>query len=79
MASDCDRGQRWPVDEYAGDEVLDVSGAEVLHRALPCSRLVTMRGIGHIPMIEAARQTAADYRAFRASLPKSTATVRRAS
>src|SRR5262249_9178161 len=33
------------------DRVLDVSGAEILHRALPCSRLITMPGVGHIPMI----------------------------
>jgi len=50
------------------DRVLDVSGAEVLHRALPASRMVTMPGVGHLPMLEAPRRTAADYRAFRASL-----------
>ena len=50
------------------DRVLDVSAAAILHRALPASRLVTMSGVGHLPMIEAARQAAADYRAFRASL-----------
>ncbi|HJQ82435.1 MAG TPA: alpha/beta hydrolase, partial [Candidatus Binatia bacterium] len=50
------------------DRVLDVSGAEILHRALPQSRLVRMPDIGHLPMIEAPRRVAADYRAFRASL-----------
>jgi len=50
------------------DRVLDVSAAEVLHRALPSSHLVTMRRVGHLPMLEAPRQAAADYRAFRASL-----------
>jgi len=51
-----------------GDRVLHVSGADALHRALPRSRLVVMRGVGHLPMLEAPRQVAADYRAFRASL-----------
>jgi triacylglycerol lipase len=55
------------------DRVLDVSAAEILHRALPNSRLVTMPGVGHLPMLESPRQTAADYRAFRASLPTSAA------
>jgi pimeloyl-ACP methyl ester carboxylesterase len=50
------------------DRVLDVSGAEILHGALPRSRLTIMPGIGHLPAIEAPRRTAADYRAFRASL-----------
>jgi len=52
------------------DRVLDVSGAEILRRALPGSQLVIMPGIGHLPMLEAPRQAAADYRAFRASLAK---------
>ncbi len=60
------------------DRVLDVSGAEILHRALPRSQVVIMPGIGHIPMIEAARRAAADYRAFRAALPAGVASVRRA-
>lgn len=50
------------------DRVLDVSGATILHRALPRSRVTIMPGIGHLPAIEAPRRTAADYRAFRASL-----------
>ena len=64
------------------DRVLDVSAAAILRRALPGSRLVTMPGVGHLPMLEVPRQTAADYRAFRASLRKDTAasgpSVRRA-
>lgn len=55
------------------DRVLDVSGAEILHRALADSRLVRMPHLGHLPMLEAPRQTAADYRAFRASLQTSAA------
>jgi len=55
------------------DRVLDVSGAAILQRALPNSRVVIMPGIGHIPALEAPRRTAADYRAFRASLLRSAA------
>jgi triacylglycerol lipase len=50
------------------DNVLDVSGAEILHRALPNSELVIMPGVGHLPMLEVPRRAAAAYRAFRASL-----------
>jgi len=60
------------------DRVLDVSGAEILHRALPRSQLVILPGIGHLPMLEAPRRTAADSRAFRAALPVSASSVRRA-
>jgi triacylglycerol lipase len=52
------------------DNVLDVSGAEILHRALPNSELEIMPGVGHLPMLEAPRPTAARYRTFRASLTK---------
>jgi pimeloyl-ACP methyl ester carboxylesterase len=46
------------------DRVLKrLGGGDPPSRALPASRLVTMPGVGHLPMIEAA-----DYRAFRASL-----------
>jgi triacylglycerol lipase len=51
------------------DRVLDPSGAEILHRALPNSRITLMPGIGHMPMLEAPHQAAADYKKFRASLP----------
>lgn len=51
------------------DRVLDVSGASILHQALPNSRLIIMPGIGHLPMLEAPQRSARDYRRFRASLP----------
>lgn len=51
------------------DRVLDVSGAEILHRALPNSQVVLMPGIGHLPMLEAPHQAASDYKKFRAELP----------
>jgi len=57
------------------DRVLDVTGAEILHRALPRSQLAIMPGVGHLPMLEVPRRTAADYRAFRASLARSAPSV----
>ena len=52
------------------DRVLDASGAEILARVLPNAELVTMPDVGHLPMLEAPRQTAAAYRSFRASLAR---------
>ena len=52
----------------ADDRVLSPRGAEVLHERLPRSRVVLMPGIGHVPMMEAPRATAADYLRFRADL-----------
>lgn len=51
------------------DRVLDPSGAEILHQALPNSQVVLMPGIGHMPMLESPHQSAADYKKFRAGLP----------
>ncbi|WP_051361829.1 alpha/beta fold hydrolase [Solimonas soli] len=56
------------------DRVLDVSGAEILHQALPNSQVVLMPGIGHMPMLEAPHQAAVDYKTFRAGLPPAAAT-----
>lgn len=52
----------------AEDKVLHPRGAAVLHERLPLSRVVLMAGIGHVPMMEAPRQTAADYLQFRADM-----------
>jgi triacylglycerol lipase len=43
------------------DRVLDVSGAAILRDALPQAELITMPGIGHLPMVEAPRQCATDF------------------
>ena len=50
------------------DRVLHRSGAEVLHRLLPKSKVVLMPGIGHLPMMEAPAQTAKDWLAFQQEL-----------
>ena len=50
------------------DRAADVSGAAVMAGLLPNARIVTLPGIGHIPMIEAPRRVAGDYLAYRAAL-----------
>lgn len=52
------------------DRALHDSGAEVLHRLLPNSQVIIMPDIGHLPMLEAPAQAAADYIKFRDSLVK---------
>ncbi|MGH8446171.1 MAG: alpha/beta fold hydrolase [Solimonas sp.] len=51
------------------DRALDMSGAAILHQALPNSQLIVLPDIGHLPMLEAPRQTASDYKKFRGNLP----------
>lgn len=43
------------------DRVLDVSGAALLHAAMPASKMSLIDGIGHLPMLESPRRTARDY------------------
>jgi len=50
------------------DRALDVSGAGILKELLPVSRVVILREIGHVPMIESPRQAVEDYLAFRKCL-----------
>lgn len=50
------------------DRVLDVSGAELLQRALPQSTLIRLAKIGHLPMLEDPLLTTRDYRQFRTRL-----------
>lgn len=47
------------------DRVLNPKGAETFKGLMPNAQVILMDGIGHLPMIEAAQQTAADYLAFR--------------
>lgn len=50
------------------DRALDVSGAAILHGLMPKSQVDIMPDIGHLPMLEAPAQAAADYRKFREGL-----------
>jgi pimeloyl-ACP methyl ester carboxylesterase len=52
----------------AEDRVLNPKGAEAMRGFMPEARVIVMPGIGHLPMIEAVRQSAEDYLAFRHNL-----------
>lgn len=47
------------------DRLLDVSGAEILGSLLPNARVVIMKNVGHVPMVERPKETAEDYLRFR--------------
>ncbi len=51
------------------DRLLSVESADLLHGLLPNSRVNIMPDIGHAPMLEQPKQTAAEYLRFRAALP----------
>lgn len=50
------------------DRVLNPAAAETYKARMPDAQVILMDGIGHLPMAEAPKQTAQDYRAFRARL-----------
>lgn len=50
------------------DRALNPKGADTLKALIPRAQVILMPGIGHLPMVEATAQTAADYLAFRKSL-----------
>lgn len=52
------------------DRVLHVSGAQVLDQVLPNAQVIRMPGIGHLPMVEAPRQSAQDYLEWQATLSR---------
>jgi pimeloyl-ACP methyl ester carboxylesterase len=52
-----------------GDKMMNPKGAEALQAIMPNSRIVLMPGVGHLPMVEAPRASAADYLAFLHALP----------
>lgn len=47
------------------DRVLNAASAEILHKLMPHSQVILMPDIGHVPMLEAPRQSAEDYLRFR--------------
>jgi len=55
------------------DRVHPAAGADALKAILPNSRVIRMPGIGHLPVVEAPRRCAEDYRAFLAALPRTPA------
>jgi len=52
----------------ADDQVFDVSGAVVLRDRLPQARIISLPGVGHLPMMEKPRDSAAAYAGFLAGL-----------
>ncbi len=50
------------------DNVLHADAAVILNKLLPKSKAIVMEGIGHLPMLEAPKRVAKDYKDFRESL-----------
>jgi pimeloyl-ACP methyl ester carboxylesterase len=50
------------------DRALNPKGADTLKAMMPGAQVILMPGIGHLPMVEAVRQSAEDYLAFRHNL-----------
>ena len=50
------------------DKILRPDTAQIMTELMPQAKLIMMPDVGHVPMVEAVKQTAADYQAFRASL-----------
>jgi pimeloyl-ACP methyl ester carboxylesterase len=53
------------------DRAINPATAEVLHKLMPRSEVIIMKGLGHLPMIEQPRKSAEDYLKFRAVLDQS--------
>lgn len=54
----------------AADKVEHVDNADFLHQRLPGSRKIILQGVGHVPMVEAPKQVAADCDAFFADISR---------
>ena len=52
------------------DKVIKPETINLIKEIIPQSQVITMPKIGHVPMIEAVKQTANDYNAFREGLKK---------
>ncbi len=52
------------------DRVINPATAEILHKMMPASEVIMMKGIGHLPMLEQPRRSAEDYLKFRERLGK---------
>ena len=52
------------------DKVIKPETVTLIKEIIPQSQVITMPAIGHVPMIEAVKETAKDYKAFREGLNK---------
>jgi pimeloyl-ACP methyl ester carboxylesterase len=50
------------------DRALNYQASEIYKAEIPKAQVIVMDGIGHLPMIEATKQSAEDYKNFRANL-----------
>jgi pimeloyl-ACP methyl ester carboxylesterase len=53
------------------DRAINPATADILHKLMPHSEVIMMKGLGHLPMIEQPRLSAQDYLKFREKLDKS--------
>lgn len=54
----------------AKDNIIKLETAQLMAQLMPQAQVVIMPDVGHVPMIEAVKATAHDYKIFRVSLPK---------
>lgn len=52
------------------DRAINPATADILHQLMPNSEVMMMKGLGHLPMLEAPARSAEDYLKFRESLDK---------
>jgi pimeloyl-ACP methyl ester carboxylesterase len=50
------------------DRAINPATADILHKLMPSSKVIIMKGLGHLPMIEQPRKSAEDYLKFREKL-----------
>jgi pimeloyl-ACP methyl ester carboxylesterase len=50
------------------DRVISPASADILHKLLPQSQVITMPNTGHVPMMERPEQSTNEYQKFRESL-----------
>lgn len=52
------------------DNIIKPETAELMSELMPHAKVIMMPNVGHVPMIEAVKETAEDYKAFREGLKK---------
>jgi pimeloyl-ACP methyl ester carboxylesterase len=52
------------------DKIIKPETAAIMTKLMPQAQLIMMSEVGHVPMVEAVKETASDYKAFRATLKR---------